>query len=159
MKLDEVEITNADESARFESRLNRYFQKEKPKALKIVVSERTKSSTIQQARALFGHAYKILRNETGADVNDLHRHFCGEYFGWIEVEIDGRNYERPLRTTTTNEEGYPERISTRDFASLFEFVQQRAAQGNPAVIIPDPDKDWKKKLNAQIQREEIPCSS
>ena len=96
-----------------------------------------------QNAALFGLAYKVIREETGNDVNDLHDYFCGEYFGWKETDVMGAVKKKPIRSTTRNEEGKKDVLGTIEMADFFSFVQQRA--GEIGIYIPDPDPNWQLK--------------
>lgn len=117
------------------------------KVYEITINELLKEYNDEQRGALWGVAYKILSDETGNDMEDLHLYFCGEYFGWKTVNVMGNPRKTPLRTTTRGENGKRDVISTIDLAKLYEFIQQRSAQ-TVGVVIPDPDPDWKKRMAA-----------
>lgn len=111
------------------------------KYLELSVDVYKPKRSMEQNAALFGHAYKILRAETGNDKEDLHDYFCGEYFGWKVQEVMGERRKKPIRTTTTDEEGKKAVLSKIEFADFFAFVQQRSAE-TVGVYIPDPDPNW-----------------
>lgn len=94
-----------------------------------------------QNRALWGCAYKTLRDATGNDPDDLHTYFCGEYFGWVEYEVMGATRKRPRRSTTKDENGKRDVISTHDLQDFYAFIQQRSAE-TVGVYVPDPDPMW-----------------
>lgn len=94
-----------------------------------------------QNRALWGCAYKTLRDATGNDPEDLHTYFCGEYFGWTEYEVMGSKRKRPTRTTTKDADGKRDVISTMHLSDFYAFIQQRAAE-TVGVFVPDPDPTW-----------------
>lgn len=94
-----------------------------------------------QNRALWGCAYKTLRDATGNDAEDLHTYFCGEYFGWTEYEVMGQTRKRPRRSTTKDENGKRDVISTIHLQDFYSFIQQRAAE-TVGVFVPDPDPMW-----------------
>lgn len=94
-----------------------------------------------QNRALWGCAYKTLRDATGNDAEDLHTYFCGEYFGWVEYDVLGATRKRPRRSTTKDENGKRDVISTRDLQDFYAFIQQRSAE-TVGVFVPDPDPMW-----------------
>jgi hypothetical protein len=94
-----------------------------------------------QNRALWGVAYKTLRDATGNDPEDLHAYFCGEYFGWVEYEVMGRPRKRPRRSTTKDEHGKRDVISTIHLKDFYEFIQVRSAE-TVGVYVPDPDPMW-----------------
>lgn len=94
-----------------------------------------------QNNALWGVAYKFLRDETGNDPEDLHQYFCGEYFGWVETTVLGRRKLRPRRTTTTDEHGHRDVIARMHFSDFYAFIQQRVAE-TLGLVVPDPDPLW-----------------
>ena len=94
-----------------------------------------------QNRALWGLAYKTLHEATGNDPEDLHTYFCGEYFGWTEYTVMDRKRKRPRRTTTKDEHGKHDVISTLDLSNFYAFIQRRAAE-TVGVYVPDPDPRW-----------------
>lgn len=96
-----------------------------------------------QNNALWGVAYKAIREQTGNDKDALHEYFCGEYFGWTEAKIFGQRRKRPLRSTTTDENGHRSIMSKSDFAAFYAFIQQRMAEHD--VQVPDPDPDWQER--------------
>lgn len=112
------------------------------RAWEVTIKRYRRERTDLQNKALFGLAYKILHEETGNDVDDLHTFFLGEHFGWVEYDVLGSKRRRPARTTTTDEHGKRSRLSTVEFAAFFEFIQRRAMEA-AGVFIPDPDPDWK----------------
>jgi hypothetical protein len=94
-----------------------------------------------QNRALWGCAYKTLRDATGNDPEDLHTYFCGEYFGWVEYDVMGATRKRPLRSTTKDADGKRDVISTLHLQDFYAFIQQRSAE-TVGVYVPDPDPMW-----------------
>lgn len=94
-----------------------------------------------QNRALWGCAYKTLRDATGNDPEDLHTYFCGEYFGWQEYEVMGSKRKRPIRSTTKDADGKRDVISTIHLQDFYAFIQQRSAE-TVGVYVPDPDPMW-----------------
>ncbi|HEY4365884.1 MAG TPA: hypothetical protein VGN07_01510 [Steroidobacteraceae bacterium] len=94
-----------------------------------------------QNRALWGCAYKTIREATGNDLDDLHTYFCGEYFGWSEYEVMGKKRKRPRRSTTKDADGKRDVISTLELSNFYGFIQQRAAE-TVNVYVPDPDPMW-----------------
>ena len=110
------------------------------KQLRVSVDRITNRRTNQQNRALWGCAYRALSDQTGNDMEDLHLYFCGEYFGWNNVLVMNQRRHKPIRTTTHNEHGERDVISTIELAAFYAFVQQRSAQ--LGYDIPDPDPEW-----------------
>lgn len=103
-----------------------------------------KERTDQQNRALFGHAYEILENETGNSKQDLHDLFCGTHFGWETHEVLGQKKRKPRRTTTKNERGERDVMPAREFIKFYDLVVRTAAEYG--IVIPDPDPMWRKHL-------------
>lgn len=112
------------------------------KAWRISIGPVKKERTDLQNRALWGCAYEYIRKATGNDKEDLHEYFCGEYFGWKETRVMGRRRLKPVRSTTRDQQGKRDVISTRDLSDFYDFVQRRAAEGTPSVYVPDPDPNW-----------------
>jgi len=111
------------------------------KAHVVKVERWRRERTDAQNRALWGLAYKVLHEATGNDPEDMHLYFCGEFFGWVEHEMFGRKRLKPRRTTTRDEHGRRDVISTKTLAEFFAFIQQRAAE-TVGVYIPDPDPEY-----------------
>lgn len=107
----------------------------------ITVERKKRERSDLQNRALWGVAYKTLRDETGNDPEDLHTYFCGEYFGWTEYEVMGQPRKRPIRSTTKDENGKRDVIDTLTLSDFYAFIQQRAAE-TVGVYVPDPDPEW-----------------
>jgi len=110
-------------------------------ALEIVCERFSMGRTAQQNKALFGHAYRILKAETGNSLDDLHDFFCRRFFGEVEHEMFGMVVKRPARTTTTDEHGKRNVLKWDRFSEFFESVREFAAS-ELQVDIPDPDPEW-----------------
>lgn len=108
---------------------------------KVSVKLYRRTRTDDQNKALWGVAYKTIREATGNDVEDLHTLFCGEYFGWVETEVLGKRKMKPARTTTTDENGKRDVLSTVDFADFYTFIQAKASEFG--IDVPDPDPNWR----------------
>jgi hypothetical protein len=108
------------------------------KSWRIEIKEARKERTNPQNAALWGVAYPKLTDATGYTPEELHHEFCGRFFGWDVVTIFGERRRRPRRTTTTNEQGEHDVLSTRDFAAFYEMVQQVGAEAGIDVPSPDP---------------------
>lgn len=104
---------------------------------KLEIKRAKRSRSLDQNAALWAVAYPPLREATGHSLEDLHEYFCGKVFGWTEYEVMGNPRSRPVRTTTTGEDGKRDVINTTAFAEFYATVQRIAA--GMGVIIPDPD--------------------
>jgi hypothetical protein len=118
----------ADRAADIE-RLTRFLYECTPgKPLRVEVSQHRKRRSDEQNRALWGVAYRVLSDETGNDVNDLHEYFLGEYFGWEVIDVMGQKRRRPVRRSS--------KLNTMEFSDFYAFIQRRAAEFG--LYIPDP---------------------
>lgn len=135
--MTEVLILKGEDPARKLARLAATLST--AKAWRVKVEEHKRKRSDSQNAALWGVAYKTLRDETGNDPEDMHRYFCGEFYGWVEYEIFGQTRKKPRRTTTTDENGKRNVISTTDFMDFYAFIQQRAAE-TVGVYVPDPNE-------------------
>jgi hypothetical protein len=117
------------------------------KDLQVTVSDVKKERSDLQNRALWGCAYETLHKATGNDKDDLHTYFCGEFFSWVEYEVMGQKRKRPWRTTTRDENGKRDVISTMQLSDFYAFIQQRSAE-TVGVYVPDPDPMWWSHANA-----------
>lgn len=97
------------------------------------------SRSIAQNAALFGMAYVLLSEHTGITKDDLHEYYCMKHFGTVCRVVFGRKKWVPFRTTTTDEHGNKDVISTVEFNKFWEFVVGEAAK--LGCYIPDPQKD------------------
>lgn len=114
------------------------------KPWEIEIRPRRKTRSAKQRKSLFGVAYKAIMDATGlqgdADKRQLHRDMCGEFYGWTDGPL---NLRKPVRTTTRNERGEPEEITTVDALELYAFIQRKAAEFG--IDVPDPDPLWREK--------------
>lgn len=110
----------------------------------IEVKRYVKERTNLQNKALWGCAYKALHEASGNDPEDLHSYFCGERWGWVEVEVMGQRKRKPFRTTTHDEHGKRDVIETVELAAFYEFIQRRSIEA-VGIWVPDPDPMWFRK--------------
>ncbi len=108
------------------------------KSWRIEVKELRKERTDKQLGALFGLAYDRIMEATGlqgdSDKRQLHRDFCGDFFGWTDGPL-GR--QKPMRTTTTNEKGERDVIDAKTMAEMYDFIQRKASEFG--IDVPDPN--------------------
>lgn len=111
----------------------------------VTVAPFVKKRSSKQRASLFAVAYGAIMEATGlrgaADKDDLHEFFCGEYWGWTEAT--GLMKSRPVRTTTTNEAGERDEISTLQALDMYAFIQKRALDNG--IDVPDPDPMWSQR--------------
>lgn len=117
----------------------------KPIRVKIEIARPDK--TTQQNRYWWAVPLKMLSNETGYEVEDLHEYFCGSLWGWHDRKGPKTPanptgvFSSPVRTTTRNADGEIDNCSADEMAELWARAQRRGAQ--LGLVIPDPDPDWK----------------
>lgn len=121
----------------------------KPGLIEIGVLKRERTS--QQNRALFGHAYPIIMEDTGHEVNEVHEIMCGYFFGTRVVNGLGQTKKKPIRTTTRDPDGNRDVMKTDEFVKFFDFVQHKAAEFG--ILVPDPDPDWREHMAEQAAKE------
>ncbi len=116
----------------------------------IEIKQYHKKRSLDQNAAIFGLAYKVIMEATGlegdAERKQLHRDFCGDFFGWVTGPMGHR---KPVRTTTTNERGDRDVIDTATMARMYDFIQRTAA--GFGIDVPSPDPMWTQRgrFNAQ----------
>lgn len=115
----------------------------------ITVEPYVKKRSLDQNAATFGLAYKVIMEATGlegdAERKQLHRDFCGDFFGWVDGPMGQR---RPARTTTTNERGERDVIDATTMARMYDFIQRKAAEYGIDVPSPDPMYGQRERLAA-----------
>lgn len=109
--------------------------------------------TPKQNAYLWAVPYKMLSEATGFDPEELHEHYCGQHFGWVEHKVPkSRRFPtgidmRPFRTTTRDENGNPDLCSQEDIQAIWQRAQRDGA--GIGIMIPDPDPDyWRHKKAA-----------
>lgn len=114
------------------------------KAWRVEISRAHDRRSAKQNRAMWGVAYDVIMEATGLQGEDerkqLHRTFCGDFFGWTDGAMGMR---KPVRTTTTNELGEKDPIDTATMAAFYDFIQRKAADFG--IDVPDPDPLWFKR--------------
>jgi hypothetical protein len=75
-----------------------------------------------------------LANHCGESPKETHRLLCGEYFGWVMKEFNGRMRETPRRTTTENEDGERDVLPWDEMSNFVEH--SRSIAGMMGVAIP-----------------------
>lgn len=103
----------------------------------VTVAPLKKPRSDDQNAALWGVAYRALSDFTGHTPDELHDSFVRAYFGEVEKEVFGKTVVRPVRTTTTDEQGRKRKLSTLEFCNFYAFVQSKGA--DIGCYVPDPD--------------------
>ena len=111
------------------------------KSWRIEITKEVKARTSKQNRTLYGLAEATLADfcgyEGSVERKALHLYLCKEFFGRSPSDPLGL---MPIRTTTKNEQGEQDVISTEVANGLFAFIQRLAAK--QGCYIPDPDPLW-----------------
>lgn len=104
--------------------------------------------TAKQRRSLFGAAYGPIMEFMGLQGSDdkaeLHRFMCRKFFG-ERLDVLGRPV--PIRTTTRNERGERDEITTKVALEMYAFIQRIAAE--QGIDVPDPDPFWREKATKE----------
>lgn len=108
------------------------------KMWKITVSLYRRDRSDLQNNALWGVAYKTISDKTGYELDELHDYFLRKHFGEVEKWLFDECQKRPRRTTTTNEKGDKDLLTTVEFNEYYETIQRIAAI-EIGVVVPDPD--------------------
>lgn len=100
-----------------------------------VTAEKWKTSrTSAQNRYLFGPCYTPICEVTGYEKSDIHEYCLGRHFGWADKKCPKtpRNPEgfesKPVRTTTTDENGKRKLLSKKEFSEFVDTVHRIAAK-------------------------------
>lgn len=144
-------ILHADDPGRDQVRANLHaFIDRLPveRAFEVKLAPYQRKRTPKQRAALFAVAYAAIMEHMGLrgedDRKELHAYFCGEFFGWREGSMTRR---RPVRTTTTDENGERDEITTLVALDMYAFIQQRAAE--QCIDVPDPDPLWRENARRE----------
>lgn len=105
--------------------------------LEIEVRRFQKKRSPEANAYLWGVCYPLMSDASGYEKDEIHYAMCCKYFGTKVVEVMGEKFERPVRTTTTNEDGELEWLGVVEFAEFVDFVIREAAFWYD-VIVPPP---------------------
>lgn len=114
------------------------------KELVVTVAARKKGRSHEANAYLFGVAYPPIAEAKGYSVADIHEFMCGTHFGWVDKPCPKtpRNPEGlesvPFRSTTKDENGKRNVLSTTEFSDFVETVKRVAAHAG--VYVPEPNE-------------------
>lgn len=73
---------------------------------------------------LWRAVYQPLVEVAGFTKDDWHEFYCGEVWGWADVEKPGgRSERRPARTTTTGFDGKRDVLDAKEFRRFVDFIE------------------------------------
>ena len=99
-----------------------------------------KTRTNEQNALLFGVVYPPIAEAMGYVVEDVHEYMLGRHFGWVDRKVPKtpRNPDGfesvPFRTTTRDENGKRNVLTTTEFSKFLDTVDRIAAQAG--VFVP-----------------------
>jgi hypothetical protein len=117
-------------------------------AVTVEVKRHQKKRSPEANAYLWGVVYPLLADASGYEKEELHYVMCCRFFGTKVVEVMGQRYERPVRTTTTNEDGELEWLPPGPFAELVDFAIREGALWYDVIVPPPSPK--------QVPRDERP---
>ena len=112
-----------------------------PLPLEVSAAPWKRSRSNEQNALLFGAMYPPIAEAMGYEVDAIHEFMCGTHFGWVDVKRPKtpRNPEgiesRPFRTTTRDETGRRNVLSTVEFSKFLDTVERVAAQAGVFVAL------------------------
>lgn len=116
------------------------------KQLTVTVERKVNKRSDPQNNYLFGVCYPAISSAMGYDTAELHEWVCGTFFGWVDRKCPKtpRNPEGvesvPFRTTTRNQFGKRDVMTSEAFGRLLDTVVFRAA-AQCGAFIPEPYAD------------------
>lgn len=111
------------------------------KAIVVEVKLHAKKRSPEANSYLWGVVYPIMSDASGEEKDEIHFAMCCKYFGEKVIEVMGEKYRRPLRTTTTNEDGEAEWLSPGEFAEFVDFTIREAAFWYDVAVPPPTPKE------------------
>lgn len=103
----------------------------------VTIRKYARKRTLPANNYLWGVAYTLMSDESGYGKEELHEIMCGKFFGTKVVEVMGVKKRLPNRSTTTNENGDDDVLSTAEFAEFVDFVIREASE-HMDLAIPAP---------------------
>ena len=117
------------------------FLQSQPLPLEVSSKPWKKTRSNEQNALLFGVVYPPIAEAMGYTVEDIHEYMLGRHFGWVDAKVPKtpRNPEglesRPFRTTTRDENGKRNVLSTVEFSRFLDTVERVAAQAGVFVAL------------------------
>lgn len=108
------------------------------KAWRVTVKPYRKPRSLTANSYLWSAVYPEIVRALGHTDEDWHEFMCCQYFGTRHVVLCGAQHSRPIRTTTTDQDGKRSVLDSRSFWEFVEFVRDQAAAGG--VYVPGPNE-------------------
>lgn len=109
--------------------------------VEVIVRRFAKKRSPEANAYLWGVCYPLIADASGYEKEEVHYVMCCKHFGTKVVEVMGESFTRPVRTTTTNEDGEAEWLNVMEFAEFVDFVIREAALWYDVAIPPPTPKD------------------
>lgn len=111
--------------------VERYCDFLKAQALPLEVSHKPwkPARRLESNAYLWAAVYRPLMQVAGHTEGDWHEWFCCRFFGAVPyIRIDGTEGEKPVRTTTKNEQGDRDVLKGQPFNDFLVYVESECAK-------------------------------
>jgi hypothetical protein len=109
--------------------------------VEVEVTRHQKKRTPEANAYLWAVCYALMSEASGYEREEIHYAMCCKHFGSTIGELMGEKFQRPVRTTTTNEHGELEWLGSGEFAEFVDFVIREALFWYDVVIPPPTPKE------------------
>lgn len=106
-------------------------------AIEVEVKRHQKKRSPEANAYYWSVCLALMSEASGYERDEIHYAMCCKYFGSTIGEVMGQKFQRPVRTTTTNEDGELEWLSPGAFAEFVDFVIREALFWYD-VVVPSP---------------------
>ena len=107
--------------------------------VKVTVKRYVRERRDEAHNYLWGVCYAMMSEASGYTKEEIHSAMCSSFFGTKTIRVGSHFTEAPIRTSTINEDGEPERLDEKTMAELIEHVVYEAATWF-GISIPPPKK-------------------
>jgi len=81
----------------------------------IEIKEYRKKRSLDQNAYIHAVPLKIISDQTGYTMDEIKEYLCGEFMGWQDYEVRGKQMQRPLKTTS--------QMTTLEMTNFIEWMQ------------------------------------